>query len=52
VDISLYFDENKAICGAYVFGKSSVNKITAGAILQRKNSDGTYTTLFSHETGM
>jgi len=45
VSVSLDFEGSKAICGAYVYGKSGVNKITATVTLSRKNSNGTYTTI-------
>ncbi|MBE5966168.1 MAG: hypothetical protein E7255_04280 [Lachnospiraceae bacterium] len=45
VQVNLSFDGSKAICGACVIGKASTTKITGTAILARKNSDGTYTSV-------
>jgi len=45
IDINLSFDGSKAICGACVQGWSDVKNITGTAVLSRKNSNGTYTTV-------
>jgi hypothetical protein len=45
IDINLSFNGSKAICGACVQGWSDVKKITGTAVLSRKNSNGTYTTV-------
>ncbi len=45
VEISLSFDGSKAICGACVIGKPGTTEITGQAVLARRNSNGTYTTV-------
>ncbi len=45
VNISLSFRASKGSCGACVLGKTGTTKITGTAVLSRKNSNGTYTTV-------
>jgi len=45
VEVNLSFDGSKAICGALVVGKVGTTKITGTAVLARKNSNGTYTSV-------
>ncbi|MDW2797276.1 hypothetical protein RZO55_06765 [Clostridium boliviensis] len=45
IDINLSFSGSKAICGACVQGWSDVKNITGTAVLSRKNSNGSYTTV-------
>ncbi|MDK2967465.1 hypothetical protein [Lacrimispora sp.] len=45
IDINLSFAGSKAICGACVQGWSDVKNITGTAVLSRKNSNGSYTTV-------
>lgn len=45
IDINLSFNGSKAICGACVQGWSDASNITGTAVLSRKNSNGTYTTV-------
>lgn len=45
VNISLSFSGSKGSCGACVLGKTGTTKITGTAVLARKNSNGTYTTV-------
>lgn len=44
IDMNLSFDGSKAICGILVLGKPNTSQITATVTLDRKNSNGTYTT--------
>lgn len=45
IDINLAFEGSKAYCGACVQGWRDVTEITGTAVLSRKNSNGTYTTV-------
>ena len=45
VEVNLSFVGSKAICGACVIGKASTTEITGTVVLDRKNSDGTYSTV-------
>ncbi len=45
VSVSLSFDGSEALCGACVIGVTGTSEITGTAVLARKNSNGTYTTV-------
>lgn len=45
VDVYLSVDGSTATCTANVVGKPGTEKITATAVLARKNSNGSYTTV-------
>lgn len=45
IDIDLSFSGLKANCYIDIIGKTGVTKITATAILQKKNSNGTFTNI-------
>lgn len=45
ITLSLSFDGGRAICGARVIGKTGTTEITGTVVLERRNTDGTYTTV-------
>lgn len=45
IKVNLSFDGGKAMCGACVIGKTNTTEIIGNVTLDRKNSDGTSTTV-------
>lgn len=45
ISLDISFESETAYCSGMIFGNSNVSKIVATYILQRKNADGTFTTV-------